>query len=372
MEHYELIALTPEHLDELSRFFEEYDIGKARLGKFKFRKRGTKVSVETDFSPLENTIKSGVEQLTSITRNVEKIRRKGVAKALKIYRDASGITRAHLEEIQRQNKQLQDELADVKRELEECLREKGDTSRLTPKSRNVMVKSALSQVKHIEDESKDMAVLLEETKQANNAVEESASKAILKSAKESINALNEAIENVQDEVEINQNLEQTHEMPAQISAIPGAPPAPNLTKVVQYTTEDGEVIRGTPQQFASAQVTSDALKKMRDKLVKETSESIDAIQDKRREESPSGLQKNLRRELAKRRQVVQTQKKVYSPSLIDDDMSKIHTRMKFASLMSTLDSNEEPPDLYEEEYEREDTSPRTVSVVSQKEDWVYW
>jgi hypothetical protein len=374
MEHYELAALTPNHLDELRRFIEESEIGKLRVGKFKFGKdRGSfKISGEADFSPLEKTIKSGVKQVTSVTKKVEKTRRKGVGKALKIYRDASGVTRAQLKELQRQNKQLKDELADVRRELQDCLGEKG-SSKLTPKSKQVKVQSALSQVEDIANEADEMAALLKETEEANDAVEEAASEAILDSAIESLDELDQAIEDVKDDVDINQNLEETGEMPAEISAIPGAPPAPALTKVVQYTTRDGDTIQGTPQQFASAQVTAAELNAKRKEIIAETSEAIDAIQEERRKETPGGLESALRREVEKRRQAVNT--KVHAPSLIDEDMSKTQTRMAFASLMSSLDNDEETPTLYddeEEEYEREDTPPRTISVVSQKEDGVYW
>ena len=364
----DLIALTPDHLDELRRFIEGPDIGKHRIGKLKFRKdKGSfKISASADFSPLEETIQTGVNQVSVISKKVEDVRRKGVGKALKIYRDASGVTRSQLKEIERQNKQLKAELEDVKRELAECL-VGGDDSKLTPKSKLVKVQSAISQVEDVAKEANEMEALIQETMEVNNAVEEAASKAVLDAAKESIDELDRAMDDIQDDVAIHLDLEATGEMPSEISAIPGAPPAPAFTKVVQYTTKDGNRVQGTPQQFASAQVTAEALKMKREELISETSEAIDAIQEERKSESSGGLGDALRKALEERRKRVGSKARVAL-----DDKSKIRTKMVFSSLMNTLDEEDEEEEMPSIRTRMKKITPRPISIASENEEFDYW
>jgi len=149
-----------------------------------------------------------------------------------------------------------DELDDITARIE-SLETKLDSGEPLPtsvlKTELKSIKNDVTDVQEEDDQQKNLVVSMRD--HIKETVTE-ARETVAEGDKKAVKIVKEAIEEQKDLVEIEQEMRKDGDIPSTFSDVPDAPPAPghpDFTKPQNWRTQDGDVVKVTPQQAAVAE-----------------------------------------------------------------------------------------------------------------------
>jgi len=247
-----------DRLDLFMSEFTESDVKimAAIVDSYYSTSSGASISVKAnvDLSQVGGTLSSALKQAGRVKKKVFGLRMKARKKAGAALRKGLKIADAQLTFISGENAQLRKELSDVRNELSKCLAGEGKLA-MTEDTKKIAIESSMKQVDQVVEESAQIDQLIVETREELASAVEEASSAVIEGDKAAVDVINGAIDDQRDIQKIQSEMEESGDIPSAISAVPMAPVAPGqpgYTKPQRWRTSDGDEIKISPEQAASA------------------------------------------------------------------------------------------------------------------------
>jgi hypothetical protein len=136
------------------------------------------------------------------------------------------------------------------------------------------IKNDINDVQEQDDQQKNLVVSMRD--HIKETVTE-ARETVAEGDKKAVEIVKEAIEEQEDLVEIEQEMRNDGDIPSTFSDVPNAPPPPghpNFTKPQNWRTQDGDVVKVTPQQAAVAGEVKDSLQESEKNLFDSLEEAV--------------------------------------------------------------------------------------------------